>query len=212
MQTRSYAGWKLLLLATSVASLILLPSLGAIASELEPLIQQPKSNGGLAQSTDEEELFQGPTLFPRANYSWPFASGPFYGKVDASRTRSAGVLHTSVGSFELSGGQFNIPTELRTANLLGVQPAQYFVMQVDPVDFQSGDFAKLKGTIESLGGAFVKDMAISAFIVRMNQAVMDAVQGHNGVLAVEPYHAAFKLNPSIGRVPLPDPYRAVSDV
>jgi hypothetical protein len=51
-----------------------------------------------------------------------------------------------------------------------------------------------------------------AAIALLTAEARKALERMPGVIAVEPYHAGFKLHPSIGRAPLLDPFRAVSAV
>ncbi|MCP3979736.1 MAG: S8 family serine peptidase [bacterium] len=148
--------------------------------------------------------------YERASYEWPYASGPFYGRVDHSRRRDAGVLHTAVGSFEPGRGRLALPAELRTPNRLDRVDYQYFVIQFAPDVVDGDSLTSLRSTIESLGGAVVRRAPVSAWIARLTAPAFEALRGAPGLMAIEPYHAAFKIDPSIGRTPLPDPVKALS--
>src|SRR6185436_15064491 len=67
------------------------------------------------------------TRFARTTYRWPFASGPFYGELSASRRAEPGVLHTQVGSFDLRRGTPSFPSELRATDA-----SRYAILQMDP--------------------------------------------------------------------------------
>ena len=209
MQIRILGGCKRLLMAAAIASLIAAPLVAATGSPGK----KPGSGIAPVASTSEEAPSVGSAiLFPRSNYVWPFATGPIYGQVEAAKANSVGVLHTRVGSFDLTRGLPNLPTELRKPNMLSTLGSQYFVLQVNPESFRDGAFDEIKGLINAQGGAIVSEMPVGAFIVRMNAAVHGAVKGLPSVVALQPYEPAFKLSPEIGRIPLPDPLRAVSDV
>ena len=107
MHSRPLAGWKGLITATAVAGLVLLPWTSALAAAPET-----KSGGATGMERAKPQLdteLQRPLLFPRTNYVWPFASGPVYGDVDATRFIEPGVLHTRVGTIDLMRGAPAIP-------------------------------------------------------------------------------------------------------
>ncbi len=147
------------------------------------------------------------TRFARTTYRWPFASGPFYGELSASRRAEPGVLHTRVGSFDLRRGTPSFPSELRATDA-----SRYAILQVDPAAFEDGRFDRVRLLLESQGGTLLEPMAVGAHVVRLSPALRGTLRAQDGVLALEPYHPAFKLAPTIGRVPLPDRERAISDV
>ncbi len=211
MHSRFLAGWRGVLLAATVASLVLLPATAAFAGPLKNTVDRD-SESGLTVRQFTEEGIGGPTLYPRTTYAWPFATGPYYGDVDASRRDQPGVLWTEVGTFDLGRGQLAIPEQLRVGNRLGELPAQYFVLQVHPDIFASGGFDGIRQAIEAQGGKIDREMPVAAFVVRLTPGAFAAVQGQPGVIALEPYEPAFKINPNVGRAPLPDPFKAVSDV
>ena len=122
------------------------------------------------------------------------------------------MVHTAVGSFDLTRGLPNLPVELRAANKLDRVPSQYFVMQVRLEAFADGSFDELKRTIVAQGGAIVAEMPVAAFIVRMTPGAQSVIKASGSILALQPYQPAFKLSPEIGRVPLLDAAKAVSSV
>jgi hypothetical protein len=158
-----------------------------------------------------EEGPRGVDAYARANYVWPYAAGPYYGEVAVDAEGSADVLRTAVGSFRLGRGDLGLPSELTATNKLGKVGAQYFVVQLDPA--QMGDsLPALEDGIASAGGALVGALGGGSLVARLTVGSYDVAQSMPGVIAVEPYHPAFKLDPTIGRVALPDPIRAVSDI
>jgi hypothetical protein len=148
-----------------------------------------------------------PHLFPRADDAWPFATGPVYGDVDPSRWNEPGVLHTMVGSFDLKRGSPALPAELRAA-----PDSPYAILQVDPAAYADGRFDRIRALLEGRGGVLVEAMAVSAHVVRLSPQLHGLLRAQDGVIALEPFQPAFKLAPTIGRVPLADPARAVSEV
>lgn len=208
MHYRFRAGWRGLALATAVAAIVLLPALDAFSAGFGP-----------ARPGAADEEFGSPTpsarqplLYPRSNYVWPFEAGPVYGEVDASRWSEPGVLHTIVGSFDLSRGLPLFPAALRASVKFASQPAQYFLLQVHPDAFADGTFDAIRASVESSGGAFVQEMPVGGFVVRLTAAGHAGIQGLGAVRALEPYHGALKLSPAIGRIPLTDPVKALSEV
>jgi len=206
MHSRSLAGWKGLTLASAVAGLALLsvPFTQTMAATPD------KSSGaatGLGQRGAPQSEVQRPLLFPRTNYVWPYASGPVYDTVPGARWKEVGVLHTRVGSFDLKRGAPAVPEELRARGT-----TRYYVVEVDPASFADGRFDHVRAMIEDQGGALLEGMSVGAYLTRLAPGMQGLLRSQQGVIAVEPYHPAFKLAPTIGRVPLPDPARAVSEV
>ncbi|HEX6852516.1 MAG TPA: hypothetical protein VF139_14050 [Candidatus Polarisedimenticolaceae bacterium] len=215
MESRFLAGARAVKLALIAAALVVLPVVATWAAKPKSVIGSSTTDQGFAAKEKGDGLE--PTskraqLYPRSNYVWPYATGPNYGDVDAARRNDAGVVHTRVGSFDLSRGTPAFPSELRGANRLGQVPAQHFLLQVDPVAFGDGSFDRIRESITSQGGTLLEQMPVGAFVARLTVGAFDTIRSMPGVLALEPYHPAFKLTPTIGRVPLSDPVRAVSDV
>ncbi len=209
MRAQFVAGWRGLVLASAVVAV----ALAAVADAGAGLRPEGQASSGLSPITGhEQDNVKRPALVPRANYVWPFGTGPVYGEVDSSQWNAPGVLHTAVGSFDLTRGLPAFPAELRTGVKLDKLGAQYFILQVHPEAFADGSFDAIRQAIENNGGAIVQEMAVAASLVRLNAAAYASVQAMPGLLALEPYHPAFKLSPMIGRAPLPDPLKALSDV
>ncbi|MCP3979171.1 MAG: S8 family serine peptidase [bacterium] len=121
------------------------------------------------------------------------------------------MVHTIVGSFDLTAGALALPLELTTTERSIGDELRYFIVQMDPASIRAGLRADLVRELTEAGGTVVRPLPVSATIVRLNAAALDAVERGAGVTAVEPYHPALKLDPSIGRTPLLDPFKALSE-
>ncbi len=214
MQIRIVAGCNRLMVALAAASLIFAPAGAATPLNLkgDAGSNAPTTAGKAGTAKDDLATAPEPELFKRSNYVWPFSTGPVYGGVDASRWSAAGVLHTDVGSFDLTQGLPNFPSELRVPNKLGSAGTQYFLLQVRPEAFTDGAFDAMKGSIVAQGGSVVGEIPIAAFLVRMTPGAFAAIKDSQSIIALQPYQPAFKLSPEIGRTPLPDPAKAASNV
>jgi hypothetical protein len=213
MRSRLLAGWRGLLAASAVASLVLIPTL-IFGDEPKTVVNQGNTGFGPNNGAEDEDSIARPTLFARANYVWPFGTGPVYGLqgVDRSELRKPGMLHTQVGTFDLTSGLPQFPDALQAGDRLGELGFQYFLVQVHPDALSDDGVARLSQAVEAFGGKVVGTRPVSTFVARLNADALAAVQAHSGVMGVLPYHPAFKLNPLIGRIPLTDPYKAVSEV
>ncbi len=217
MQTgtaRTLSGWRVLALAISLAG-FLIPITDALTAEKPKSVLGGGDKGGFApKPIEEEDNAYHPKLFPRSNYVWPFGTGPLYGEemVDAPRWSAPGMLHTQVGSFDMTRGLPPFPAELRTGVKLDKLGAQYFILQIHPDAFADGSFDRIRDSITGTGGAIVQEMAVAAFITRLTAAGHSSLQGMPGLIALEPYHPALKLSPTIGRAPHLDPLKALSDI
>ena len=214
MQIRILAGCKRLLMAVAIASLIIAPA-GAAApvSKAKPASGTPMTSGnGQDQQVDARVNGTEPIMYARPENTWPYATGPVYGMVDPSNWGASGVLHTQVGSFDLTRGMPNLPNELRTRIQLDEMPTQHVVMQVHREAFYDGTLDELKQTIVAQGGAVLGEIPVAAFIVKMTGAAHLAVKDSPAIVTIVPYEPAFKLSPSIGRVPLLDAAKAASSV
>jgi len=193
--------WQSTVVAAAVVSLILLPS---------SLLFSDNVPGGPTMVQKGEEAPGKIATYSRANYVWPFAKGPYYG--NQGKGRAPGLLYTQVGVFDLNKSQIDIPDQLKTVNRLAQIGAQYFVVQVDPASLEYGSLDQLRDAIEGAGGTVVRALPVAALIARLTPAAMSEANSVAGVTAVVPYQPAFKLHPSIGRTPLTDPMKAVSEV
>ena len=213
MQIRVLAGLKRLMMVLAIASLIVAPARAAAPmSQSKSSESSPMVTAGGVQDTDDSARPVERVLFARSNYVWPFSSGPVYGNVSPSNWTDAGVLHTQVGSFDLTKGLPNLPTELQAANKLGASTSQYFLLQVKPEAFTDGSFDVMRQQIVATGGAIIGEMPIAAFTVRMTQAAFNEISTSSAIVALVPYPPAFKLSPEIGRTPLPQAEKAASSV
>jgi hypothetical protein len=203
-------GWRSVFVAAAVASLILLPISQAFSDERGEALGQ-KRTGGIEMAQRGEEAPGFVPTYSRANYQWPYAEGPYYGDESKALGGADRLVRTSVGVFDLTKGQPRFPQELKAQNKLDKGP-QYFIVQLDPASRDSGSFGRLKAELNGSDGKIVRSMPSSAMIVLLNSAGKAKIESNPDVIAVEPYHAAFKLDPTIGRVPLPDPMKAVSEV
>jgi len=199
MQNRIFAG--------AVRAVLMLALVGCL---LPAAVAAPTRPTGPAafQADNIDSLI----LHPRATYAWEYSLGPTYGEVREDRANDPSILRMDVGSFDLSVGSPAFPAELKTALRLGSVDSQYFVLTAQPRPEGMMAFLALRDSIVKAGGAVVQELGGTNFVVRLNQAAYAVVQNHPEVRALEPYHAAFKLNPNIGRAPLPDAQAALSDV
>ncbi|MCP3980277.1 MAG: S8 family serine peptidase [bacterium] len=210
MRTERFCGGRFFIITVAIVSLALVPFTAALAAP-ESVVERPEQ--GMAPAEKQIEKATKRTVsYARGNYVWPFASGPSYGKVERSEQRAPGVLHTRVGSFQMTEGLGRLPVELTTVNKLAQMESQYFIVSIDPEAAADGARTDLISSIEANGGAVVRSMPVSAIVVKASAAAMGAIQSSSGVLAVEPFHPALKLDPTIGRTPLVDPVKAMSEV
>jgi hypothetical protein len=167
----------------------------------------PRGDGG---GRDTEHRAR-PT-YARSNYVWPYATGPSYGNAAARGARRGGVLHTSVGRIDLRARPLPFPEALTTADDLDRLGRQVFVVQLDPTSLAEGALTRIESAIDEHGGAVLRRLPVASLIARMTPAARQSIQDDPGLLLLEPYHAALKLDPTIGRVPLLDPVLAIDDV
>ncbi|MCP3981019.1 MAG: S8 family serine peptidase [bacterium] len=187
------------IVAVALAALLALPGLGQVEPKREGEQRQPRP-----AAPDAVERYA------RGTYVWPYDRGPHYGHVAPHEKRSAGTLHTRVGSFRLTGNGLDLPTEL-TGSTEG-KSSGHVIVQLDPDAMAGGAFDELRSTVGEASGSIVRALPVAAFVVRIEFVALPRLSAIPGVLAVEPYHPALKLNPAIGRVPLIDPAQAVSDI
>ena len=193
----------------AVLTLTLLPSYSEIhGSRLQADQRSASYESGIMDGQRDE--LPARALYARANYIWPYATGPHYGQVESSARRAPGVVHTSVGSFDVTRGEPDLPASLRAPVKLATEPAQYFIVTLDPLAGAAGP--ELRKTIAAHGGAVMQALPVASWVARLTPDAMASIEGRPEVLAVAPYHPAFKLDPSIGRVPLNDPIRALSTI
>ena len=210
MQIRIVAGVQRLLTAAVIAGLMCAPVL-ASSSGMSPQPGGSTKAGTTTIPGMDNPVVKRPILYPRSNYVWPFSSGPTYGEVDSSHWNDAGVVHTIVGSFDVTRGMPTLPPELMAKADVRKLGVQYFLMVVRPESFADGSFEDLRSKINAQGGAIMQELPVGSFITRMTPGAFDAARAFGGTIALEPYHPAFKISPLLGRTPLPDPQAATSD-
>ncbi len=165
----------------------------------------PTEDGARAEGRSDIDSI----LNRRPSWTWPYSVGPVYGSVPARQEDGPGIFRTEVGTFDLRLGTPPFPEELQRRPGLREQGVQYFVLAADP---EGRAFESLRERIVIAGGALVAESGNSTYLVRLSQEAHSSIRNHPGVVALEPYHPAFKLSPYIGRIPLLDPVRAASDV
>ena len=199
------------LVAMVAAAIVLVPVTSALAQrsidDMKPSSGASVSDGNDSVNTGDGSNIHKIRSYARSNYVWPYSSGPRYPSVDVNQQ---GVVETAAGVFQLQGA-LGIASELRTENKLADQASQYFVVQYH-TDVAAEAEESLRTTIERNGGVVITSPNAGSMVAKLTLGAHSAVQSAVGVLAVEPYHGAFKLNPKIGRTPLPDPMRALSDI
>ena len=172
MQIRVLAGFKRLMMVLAIASLIAASAHAATSiSPTAPTAGAPTVRTACRKSTTPPESSSASCSSARTT------SGrtPRVPSTEASARpdwNAAGVLHTQVGSFDLTKGLPNIPSELQAANRLATLPSQYFLLQVKPEAFTDGAFDQMRQQIAAGGGAIVGEMPVAAFAVRMTQAAV----------------------------------------
>ena len=132
MHSRFSTGWRVILSATAAVALILPLTIAFGGASLER-----------AEETNIDVIAELPK-YSRANYAWPHASGPFYGRVSKSKQGESGVFHTLVGSFDLREGTPNFPESLRATNRVAQLGRQYFVVQLDTAVAKTGGLTGLR--------------------------------------------------------------------
>ena len=213
MHHRILVGAARILVVVGIASLILLPAPNAFAAN-----GRPGASGGLTPGVGnrgtalEPNSIEEATLYARANYQWLFATGPVYGETEGTVAEGPTIVRTQVGSFDLRRGTPAFPEELRTGVKLDRQDSQYFILVGRPGNDGAQALQDLRDAIVAQGGAVVRELGGSIFIVRLNRASHALSESHPAVLALDAYHPAYKLSPTIGRAPLESPERALSDV
>ncbi len=218
MNMRGLSIWRCLCVAAVVASfaLLILPGAEGQASNRRQEAGLNQQDQGPQLGTDPEMTPTGKgrvAAYPRSNYVWPYETGPRYGNVPAHLQNRADVILTRVGSFRLvdvARGAIRLPGALRANRGLGQGRHQYFIVQFDP-SFENWRL-NADEVIELNGGKVIGGMRNAAVLARLDASAYRATETLPGVQIIEPYHPAFKLSPSIGRAPMQDRNKAVSEV
>jgi hypothetical protein len=212
MRNRFLSDWRHYVLFAVVVSFALTPIFADARDRVQSATGSSQPTQGLQlQETGVENTKQF-TRYARSNYVWPFATGPVYGTVTGRDALAAGVLHTRVGALRLADMQGRLPAQLQTIDMLDSSGAQYFIVQVAKDAIAGGGVAELSEMIRSAGGEVVGGMPVNFLQARLTAGSIATVRSLPGVEAVVPFQAAFKLDPMIGRKPLIDPVKAVSEV
>ena len=214
MRSRFSTGWRSFFVATAAVSLILLPFSQAISGDRGDNVAGDKLGApGLVQKG--EELPSKVPTFSRANYTWPYAQGPYYGDQSVGKANgkeASAFFRTPVGVFDLSQGEPNFPAQLKAKDKRALGAAQYLVIQLDRESAKFGSIDELRNAVEGNGGQIVRELSDLTFIARVTPAGRSVVERSADVSASLLYPPAVKLHPSIGRVALTDPVKALSDV
>ena len=216
MRNRLLSGWRQYVVYAVVASFALTPVFAGAKDRITTMVDNPSANQGvqLVDPSDQGTVgnVEPATLYARSNYIWPYNVSPPYGGFNKGQLRAQGVLRTLVGVLPIAELQTRLPEELQTINKLDVLAMQYFIIDLDHAWLRQGGVAKLSTLISDAGGEVVGGMPVSAVIARLNQNALIDVRLEPGVKAVVPFQSAFKLHPDIGRVPLANPIKAVSEI
>ncbi len=208
MQIRSAAArWMLVILCAGAlwASLV-----AADTAPQTPLTANP-GKALQAATTGVDPLTAEPTVKPRLyarNVAWwPYATGPHYGDVQVDGPDFPDdVLLTHVGSFRI-GQALAIPADL-TGSLSGLAlgRAQYFLIQMR-ADSVNSEWPQ---TLASMGAAVMGRTPANGVFVRADRAAYDRLAASPLIQYIEPYHPAYKIHPSVGRVAQATPEEAAS--
>ncbi len=189
--------------------------IGVIACALVLLVSAtPADEAGLGalrvgQGAGDEQVIQAPKAFPRNVAWWPYTSGPHYGLAKGTSKRQSNVLMTPVGSFQI-GEQLALPPQLTNgleAILTGRQ--QYFLVQLKDSALAQDDWEQ---TLLSQGASIVAHVPVNGLILRLDQSSYGLIKASPLLQHIEPYHAAFRLAPTIGTMPRYDAQSAASPV
>jgi hypothetical protein len=216
MQNCFLSGWRRHVLCAVAVSFALTSFPTALAAgPVETVVGTPQSTQGLqlqGQDVDNSPANRKQNgMYVRSNYVWPFATGPVYGSL-VSDAFAQGVIRTQVGTMRLSELESRIPMALQTTDKLDELGMQYFIVDLDRNFIRQGGIDQVRNAVEASGGKVVATMPANAVVARLTSAGAAEVQSLGGINMMVPYQAAFKLHPSIGRAPLPNPVKAVSDV
>ncbi|MBP7146104.1 MAG: S8 family serine peptidase [Acidobacteria bacterium] len=140
---------------------------------------------------------------------WPFTTGPHYGDIPRDYGLQDDVIVTPVGSFR-TGEALAIPQEL-TGTLAGLAEGrkQYFLVQLRESDLNSPDWPQV---LASYGAEVMEQNPVNSLVLRLDQAAYSALSASPMVRFIEPYHPAYRIMPSIGRMPQATPEQAVSPI
>jgi hypothetical protein len=137
-----------------------------------------------------------PQLFERTVAWWPYVSGPYYGDLPRDEFNDEDAVHTVVGSFKI-GQSLPIPSELTgSLDAIALGRSQYFMVKL-----RGEDPGQSRDVLVSLGARVMEEFGVNGLILRLDPAAYDMVASSPAITWIEPYHPAFRIHPSIGRVP-----------
>lgn len=214
MRNRFLSDWRHFVLIAVVASFALSPVFANAKDRVQTTTGGTQQTQGVQLKGSGSDVSNPNqiTRYARSTYVWPYATGPVYSTVTGRQAKAPGVLQTRVGALRLADIQGRLPAQLQTMDRLDAIGAQYFVVQFTMDLIPEGGVERLSADIAASGGEVVGGMPVNFLIARLTQGSVDSVRALFGVEAVAPYQAAFKLDPMIGRQPLIDPLKAVSEV
>ncbi len=188
---RSLATWlTLALLSLAVSGVFSLA-----AADRDSLVLSPADSGSLSDiGSDASPSFATPPLYSRTVEWWPYTTGPYYGD-RSKRLSGLDVIRTPVGEFRI-GESLDIPAELTgSTRAIAEGHAQYFLVQ-----FAGQDAGASRSVIESLGARVAFTLPVNAAVVRLDPTNYDRVASSPAISFIEPYHPAFRIAPSVGKV------------
>lgn len=197
---KSTLRWMFTILCTGVLSLSFLMA----GSHPVPAVPQPLTSDQSVTTSGGEPTFL-TKLYPRSVAWWPYTTGPFYGNVSMRSTSDTDVIYTPVGSFRIGQG-LPIPAELTATVALAKGGKQYYLAQLRP----SGVVPEWRQILASLGAEIMEENPVNSMVLRMDRAVFDQVSSAAFIQYLEPYHPAYRIHPSIGRMPQATPEEAAS--
>ncbi len=153
-------------------------------------------------------------MFSRPDW-WPYENGvglARYGDVDSSELSSPDVLITPKGAINVKRGsqRDNLPADLRAAAPATGKPG-YYIVQFAPSAASGRGSLELRKQIGDLGGHVVEYVPNNAFLVKIQGKDRHNFDNPSQFQYVTPYEPADKISPKLGRMPLLNPERAVSD-
>ena len=210
MTTRNSAATRLVFAVITVAAIAFVPWTIALADAPVGGLSAKDGTEFLNHQGDGSSV-QSVHSYARSAYLWPYASGPSYPAIGPSYPAidvyEQGVLWTPAGVFQIRE-ELTIAPELRASNKLGSFGAQYYAIAYHT---ELGVLDSLRTLIEGRGGIYVTSPSDGSIVAKLNASALLEVQSAVGFLAAVPYHGAFKLDSGIGRNPLPDPIKALSE-
>lgn len=138
-----------------------------------------------------------PETQPRPDW-WPYSLEPPYSTI---ATDAAGIK-LMVAAFDPEVGEPALPAELRSDRIAVDRDRVYVIVQ-----FKGPVYEAWKLEIEQAGIELLEYVPDFAFIARVSSAKLEQVGTLPNIAWVGRYHAAYKLNPLIGKLPLSSPER-----